>query len=153
MVECLTCSGNRIEKKGAIAIAESLKVNNTLQLIDLGGERSWLKCLTCSGNKIGNEGGTALYASLAHNSQLQTFVIDSIFIPNEFKNKSLEDVRNLFLDLKSTTKEDTLAALKKWRELPLFWSCRTGNVEMVKRFLEAGANPSAANKVEELNID
>jgi len=100
-----------------------------------------VECLTCSDNDIGNEGGVALYASLEHNSQLQTLKIDVL---SEFKNKSL---RRFFQDLKSTTKEDTLAALKKWGELPLFWSCRTGSVEMVKRFLEVGADPNARNKV------
>ncbi len=52
LVECLTCSGNQIGNEGAIAIAESLKVNNSLQHINHEGEASWLSVSLVQGMRL-----------------------------------------------------------------------------------------------------
>ena len=79
--------------------------------------------------------------------------MDHKYIPEEFKGKSLDEVRKFFDDLKSEKGETSLDLLKKWKEYPLIWSCQIGDEKCVKRFLEVGANPNAADEVYKLKFN
>ena len=71
-----------------------LKTNSTLTYIDLHGEQFQNRFLTCQENQIGKWGGEALYASIAHNDHLKGLWINDKWIPTEFFDMSLEEVRS-----------------------------------------------------------
>jgi len=50
--------------------------------------------LTYQENQLGKWGGEALYASIAHNDHLEELEIDDEWIPREFKDMTLDQVRS-----------------------------------------------------------
>ena len=94
-----------------------------------------------------------MYASLAFNSCLKELNLKEDWIPKEFERKSLDELRKFFDDLRSEKRETSLDLLKEWKDAPLLWSCYEGDEKSVKRFLEVGANPNAADEVYKLKFN
>ena len=77
---------NSIGDKGAKALGEVLKLNNTLTLLDISSiiQLNWRYCeqidwwLIYIGNKIGNEGAKALGEVLKHNNSLSQLNLESM---------------------------------------------------------------------------
>ena len=77
----LTSSDNKIGDEGAVAIGEALKINQTLQLIDLSCKFYLIECnsLTSSVNQIGDKGAVALGEALKINQTLQVINLSCKF--------------------------------------------------------------------------
>ena len=71
--------GNNIGDEGAKAIAESLKINNSINSINLGNLYKLIYYIYIGSNNIGNEGAKAIAESLKINNSIYSINLGNLY--------------------------------------------------------------------------